>query len=299
MNNKIWVPVALIILFLLFALAGSFAEDKSLSYESIVIESFEDDSVTGESFLSRWIVRPSKFVKTYMDLDDNKEKPDIRIQKANVWPQALHGRNPKNLTLYCMGITTSFTRKGYNYIEIMPAREYDSEEDVREFIEGRDEESDIVFTKCDRKWVEDHDKIIYTDQEGKEWVSKPIVFEGRIKALSMWVWGSNYDYYLEAHLEDHRGIVHVLPLGDLNFEGWKNLTIEVPGAIPQSARYIPKLQRLKLVKIILWTRPSERVGSFYIYIDQIKILTDLFETRYDGDELENPEKIQEIWGECY
>jgi hypothetical protein len=299
MNNKLWAPVVLIILLFVLTSVPSFTEDKSLSLESKILESFEDDPVTGETLLSRWIVRPSKFVKTYIDLNDNTEKKDIRLARVNTWPQALHGKNKEELPLYCLGFTTSFTRKGYNYVEIMPAREYDPQKDVREFVEGKDNDADVVFTKCDKKWVPDREKIIYVDPAGKEWVSNPIVFEGRTKALSVWVWGANFNYYFEAHLEDHRGITHVLPLGDLTFEGWKNLTIEIPPGIPQAEQYIPKLRRLKLVKFMVWTRPDERVSGFYMYLDQIKILTDLFETRYDGDELEDPQKIQEIWGECY
>ncbi|MBN2441026.1 MAG: flagellar filament outer layer protein FlaA [Spirochaetales bacterium] len=299
MNNKLWAPVVLIILLFVLTSVPSFTEDKSLSLESKILESFEDDPVTGETLLSRWIVRPSKFVKTYIDLNDNKEKKDLRIARVNTWPQALHGKNKEGLPLYCLGFTTSFTRKGYNYVEIMPSREYDPQKDVREFIEGKDNEGDVVFTKCDKKWVSDREKIIYVDQAGKEWVSDPIVFEGRTKALSVWAWGANFNYYFEVHLEDHRGIVHVLPLGDLTFTGWKNLTIEIPSAIPQAEKYIPKLRRLKLIKFMVWTRPDERVSGFYMYLDQIKILTDIFETRYDGDELEDSQKIQEIWGECY
>jgi hypothetical protein len=299
MNINTWAPVFLLIMLLTLTTIPGYTQDKALSLESKILESFEDDPVTGESFLSRWILRPSKFVKTYIDLNDNKVKPDIQMAKVNAWPQALHGRNTEGNPYYCLGITTSFIQQGYNYIEIMPAREFNPVVDIREFVDGKDEESDVVLTKCNKKYVSDTNKIIYTDQAGKQWVSNPLVFEGRVQALSVWVWGSNYNFYLEVHLEDHRGIIHVLPLGDLTFEGWQNLTVEIPGAIPQAARYIPKLQRLKLVKFMLWTRPDERVSNFYLYLDHIKIITDLFETRYDGDDLEEAGKIQEIWGECY
>ncbi|MBN2533657.1 MAG: hypothetical protein JXB88_12230 [Spirochaetales bacterium] len=299
MNTNTWVPVYLLIMLLILTPLIGFTQDKALSLESRIIEDFEDDPDTGESLLSRWIVRASKFVKTYLDLSDNKLKPDIQIAKVNAWPQALHGRNTDGKPYSCLGLTTSFIQQGYNYVEIIPAREFDPNVDIREFIQGKDEESDVILTKCNKKYVSDMDKIIYTDQSGKKWVSKPLVFEGRVKALSAWVWGSNFNYYLEVHLEDHRGIMHVLPLGSMAFEGWQNLTVDIPGAIPQSARYIPKLQRLKLVKFVLWTRPDEQVSNFYLYMDHIKIITDLFETRYDGDDLEEPVKIQEIWGECY
>ena len=299
-NYILWSKFAIIILLFIFFICGNYADERALSLESRVLESFED-SDTGEDCLDRWIIKGSKFVKKYVDLEDNQEKEDIRLIKVNTWPEALHGKNLKKYPYYCLGLRTSFTRKGYNYIEIIPAREFDPEVDFREYIEGKDDPNSIVdsLTKCNKQYVLDRNNIIYTDQKGKEWVSNPIVFEGRAQAMSVWVWGSNFNYYFEAHLEDHRGVVHVLPFGDLLFNGWKNLTVDIPASIPQAEKYIPRLRRLKLKKFMLWTRPTERISGFYIYIDQVKILTDLYETRYDGDELEDPEELQKIWGECY
>ena len=47
--------------------------------------------------------------------------------------------------------------------------------------------------------------------------------------------------------------------------------------------------------MVLWTKPQENVSGFNIYLDQVKILTDTFVTRFDGDDLANPDKVQEIW----
>jgi hypothetical protein len=90
-------------------------------------------------------------------------------------------------------------------------------------------------------------------------------------------------------------VVHIIPMGDLNFEGWRNLRIYVPDNIPQSQRYLPKRETLSLVKIRLWTRPTEKVDGFQIYFDQIKVLTDTFETLYDGDNLADPKTVNQIW----
>ncbi len=42
----------------------------------------------------------------------------------------------------------------------------------------------------------------------------------------------------------------------------------------------------------MWTRPEEKVDNFYIYFDQIKVLTDIFISRFDGDNLANQESVQ-------
>jgi len=37
------------------------------------------------------------------------------------------------------------------------------------------------------------------------------------------------------------------------------------------------------------------VDNFQIYFDQIKVLTDTFESLFDGDELADTERVQELW----
>ncbi|MFP4364314.1 MAG: flagellar filament outer layer protein FlaA [Spirochaetia bacterium] len=135
-------------------------------------------------------------------------------------------------------------------------------------------------------------ELIPTDEDENP---APVELPGQVRTLDVWVWGSNYDYYLEAHVLDHRGINHVLPLGNLDFVGWRNLSVDVPGTIPQASANIPGLNPLRLTKIVIWTRPRERVNDFYVYIDHIKVLTDVFLDRYDGDDLGDPERMDELW----
>jgi hypothetical protein len=47
---------------------------------------------------------------------------------------------------------------------------------------------------------------------------------------------------------------------------------------------------------VLWTRPSENVDGFHFYLDEIKVLTDLFETSFDGMGLADPDFVRETWG---
>lgn len=122
-----------------------------------------------------------------------------------------------------------------------------------------------------------------------------IPIPGRVKELDMWVWGSNLNYTLEAYVRDYTGIVHVLNFGSLAYEGWKNLRVSVPANIPQIKRVLPRLTSLTLVKFRIWTPPAEQVNNFYVYFSHLKALTDIFEHRYDGDELADPQRVQELW----
>ena len=180
------------------------------------------------------------------------------VAYAPAWPEAVFGRNRDDRDLNVLGVQASFDRTGYNYLEFIPVDE---------------------------------------DQSG-ELQPAPITLPGRVKTFDIWVWGSNYDYYMEAHVRDYRGRVHVLHLGGTKYVGWKNLKATIPGYVPQAGGYITPggfTKNLKLIKLVLWTKPKENVSGFNIYIDQMKILTDTFVTRFDGDDLADPMKVQEIW----
>ena len=152
-----------------------------------------------------------------------------------------------------------------------------------------------VWGKFDRQGYNYIEVIPNIRDEDGEFTGLPI--PGEVKVLDVWVWGSEFDFYLEAHVIDQRGFTHVLDMGSIRHTGWKNLSIEFPRAISQSRRHVPHAQPLSLMKFVIWTRPWERVDNFYVYFDQIKVLTDMFITRFDGDDLANPENVQKIWGD--
>jgi len=176
---------------------------------------------------------------------------------ANTWPEALNGANPPNASqLQALGVNAQFDRQGYNRVDIFPYR--------------KDASGNIV--------------------------SDPIQIPGRVRTLDLWVWGSNHDFTLDVELQDYEGVDYVLSLGSLDYAGWKDLMVTIPPSIPQEVNTIPRLRGLKLVKFMIWSRPRGNVSNFFVYFDQIKVLTDMFETRIDGERLANPAEVQKIWG---
>jgi hypothetical protein len=161
--------------------------------------------------------------------------------------------------------------------------------------DGKDLKALGIWGRFDRRgynWVDIY-PVSGGDGEAK---AAEIPLPGRVQYLDVWFWGSNLDYYVEAYIRDYRGVVHVLDAGHLNYQGWKDLRIRVPSTIPQSRVVIPRLSPLSFVKFRIWTLPTQPVDNFYVYIDQFKVLSDTFETIFDGDELSNPEHVQELWG---
>jgi hypothetical protein len=239
-----WVLLVL----LLVAGAGAFSDELTVNMVGLVVQSFDPDE-SGHELARDWTVLPSKFGI------DTKGGSFWQLRKVDAWPEALFGKNRDKLSLQVLGLTGKFSRKGYNYVEIVPGT-----------------------------------------GSGQGFQPKPIPLPGRVAAIDLWVWGANYDYLLDVHVRDYQGIDHVLSFGSLRFAGWKNLRVQVPGSIPQSWRYLPRRQGLELTKLVLWTQPGERVDEFFMYLDQIKVTTDLFETTFDGGELAEPETVQQIWG---
>jgi hypothetical protein len=228
-------------LLLLFPAASALADETTTNLQSKVIVSFDDEASR------QWMVQGSKFT--------TKDFPQMSIVRT--WPDSLYGRNPVSKDLFALGIHSRFDRKGYNAIEIIPAKK---------------------------------------GSDGKL-VPSTLPLPGRVKAFDLWVWGSNYNYTMDVHLRDFEGIDRVLHLGSLQFVGWRNMSTTITGNIPQSRRYIPRFQALELTKLVIWTTPEERVDDFYVFLDEVKVLTDLFETRFDGDALADPKALDELWAQ--
>lgn len=228
-------------LLLLLCAVLAVADEATVNLQSKVIASFDDPDGM------QWIIQGSKFV--------TKDFPQATTVRA--WPDALYGRSPEQKNLFALGIHSRFDRKGYNYIEIIPAKK------------GSDGKLAPV----------------------------PLALPGRVKSLDMWVWGSNFNYTMDVHLRDFEGVDRVLHMGSLNYPGWKNLSVGITGSIPQSRRYIPRFRALDLTKFVIWTTPTERVDDFYVFFDEVKILTDLFESRFDGDNLADPRILDQLWAQ--
>jgi len=248
------------------AALSAYGNDKTVNLVSIVLEEFNIDNSDhswhdGRRFRNydfSWALTASRFASKVETEDGEFQFP--RLTYVENWPVARFGYTPRD-------------RDG-NPIKLQSLG-----------IHGR-------FDRRGYNWID----VFPVQGEDEDAEPFEIPLPGRVQHLDMWVWGSNLNYYIEAYVRDHRGIVHAIRLGTTNFSGWRNMRATIPNSIHQEKRIQPSLAELKFVKFRIWTQPHENVDNFYIYFKEFQVLTDIFETFFDGMELADPDLIPGFWG---
>ena len=246
-----------------FAVFSVFADENTKDYVSLILDSFNGGTSHEWVFGGKTYSYDFEWkldASKFASRVDNESYPKMTYVES--WPMQVHGTNKSGLELKSLGIHGKFDRRGYNWVDVYPA---------------------VIGSGGDG------------DGEDPEPFEIPI--PGRIQYLDMWVWGSNLNYYMEAYFRDHQGVVYNLPMGNLAHQGWKNLRVQIPTSIRQSKRILPRFAGLTFVKFRIWSTPMERVDNFYVYFNQMKVLTDIFESLYDGDDLADPDTVQELWAQ--
>ncbi|GHV61599.1 flagellar filament protein FlaA [Spirochaetia bacterium] len=122
---------------------------------------------------------------------------------------------------------------------------------------------------------------------------RPIPVEGITKTVSVWAVGRNYNHELYVQVEDLFGRRFELYMGKLNFQGWKKLTVAIPpqaddgkNGIVQRNYHYNNQSGLKITGLRVNCDPTEAFGSYYIYFDDLRAVTDLFaESSRDTDDM--------------
>jgi hypothetical protein len=116
--------------------------------------------------------------------------------------------------------------------------------------------------------------------------SRPISMPGVVKTISVWVAGRNVNHELYAMVNDQYGNVAKIPMGSLAFTGWRQLTGAVPPSVKQLNPRFAGRSGLTLQSFLIETDPSETYGVYYIYFDDLRVVTDMFiENKRDPDDM--------------
>jgi hypothetical protein len=105
---------------------------------------------------------------------------------------------------------------------------------------------------------------------------KPLPIPGITKTLSVWVAGRNNDHVLSIMLLDFFNNPKELVMGKLNFSGWKKLTVAVPPNIVQRDFHYANVNGIKFAGFRVDCDPKDTYGVYYIYFDDLRVVTDLF-----------------------
>ncbi len=118
----------------------------------------------------------------------------------------------------------------------------------------------------------------------------PLPIPGVTKTISVWVAGRNYNHTLYAHLEGITGKRFSLPMGTLNFSGWRQLSVSVPSTVEQINRHYSNKQGLQFIGFSIDPDILETTGSYYVYFDDLRAWTDLF-----SQSSVNPNDLPDNW----
>ncbi len=105
---------------------------------------------------------------------------------------------------------------------------------------------------------------------------RPLPIEGITKTISIWVVGRNFNHTLKVIVVDHFGNRSEITMGKLNFSGWRQLTVAIPPTLVQKDYHHPNRMGIKIVGFKIETDPMESYGSYYVYFDGLRAVTDLF-----------------------
>ena len=159
-----------------------------------------------------------------------------------------------------LGLHFRFKYPGYNSIHIIPPPEV--------------------------QWDDPTKKVMtYDSRVGKYIQERAIQLPGQSRGISIWVHGRGNDYYLEAWLKDWKGEVHIVKFGSMNYVGWRPLIAKIPPYIPQEIESYPQTKLLKIVRFVIRSTPDAAPEDTYVFFDQLKVLTDVFEVNFDGQDL--------------
>ena len=137
----------------------------------------------------------------------------------------------------------------------------------------------VKFNRKGDNWFE-----VYPTKDDKPYEYE---FNGTVTQLDFWVWGAHYNYFLDVLVRDADGRVHIIPVGNLAFDGWKNFIVNVPHYIRQHSRLRSGPKNLTFIGFRVTSDPDEFVDEFMVYFDHFKYTTNALINVFDGYDLQN------------
>ena len=257
---------------------------KSKELRAITIESWDRDYT---KLGYGWEVLTNKD-NTYPGAQYNHDYAGPQVERAIKLIKGSPGDIKENLNFdkaYILGIKFAFTFPGNNVVTVRPPRQTDHYmvERPRPYLN----ELALAGTAKNRSCYKNA-KFSRNRKGARPQVVdcvNGIEMPGNVKAISVWINGRGNEYDLEAWLEDWRGDTHILKFGSVDFVGWRPLMVFIPKQIPQEVASYPQIKTLVFRQFKIRNRPNTSLEPVYLFFDELRILTDVFEVHFDGAQI--------------
>lgn len=210
------------------------------------------------------VEREVKLVKgTPRDIRYNENYPDARI----------------------LGVKFAFTFPGYNVVTIKPPH-------VDQYLVERPRpymnEQILDGTVKPKSCFKDPARATLQRTNRGQFIDcvYGVELPGNVKKISVWVAGRGNEYTLEGWIEDWKGETHILKFGSLDFVGWRPLTVDIPKSIPQDVNSFPQTKTLVFKLFKIRATPHTSLEPVYLFFDELRVLTDIFEVHFDGAQVD-------------
>jgi hypothetical protein len=119
---------------------------------------------------------------------------------------------------------------------------------------------------------------------------RPLPIPGITKTLSVWVVGRNFNHDLYVRVQDPFGNRNTVYMGRLNFSGWKQMSAPIPTTLRQRDIHYQDQTGLQVIGFVIEPALEETFGSYYVYFDDLRAITDLF-----PEESRDPDDMLDAW----
>ncbi|MCB1315072.1 MAG: endoflagellar filament sheath protein [Leptospiraceae bacterium] len=247
---------------------------------AITIESWDVD-YTGSGYGWQVLTDKEKANPQYeFNFANNMMEREVKLIKGT--PRDIK-YNQNYEQAYILGVKFAFTFPGWNVVTIRPPR-------VDHYMVERPRPhlNEIALadstTQRNRSCFQDASLSQYTNSNRPVYIDcvNGIDMPGEVKAISVWVMGRGNEYELEGWIEDWRGDTHILKFGSIDFIGWRPLTVQVPSFVPQDISSFPQIKTLVFRQFKIRSRPETSLEPVYVFFDELRVLTDVFEVHFDG-----------------